>query len=134
MEVKQETPLHGINSMQKVDQHQIEGAEIKREDGGTLIVGFSSQKIRNEQLASLKAVKEDYFLAFYGCDFSKCNLALLAQIDVKQIGVFYSKFDDKDLNKIANSRSLELLKLHDTKVTPDFIKNMQELHPHLKIT
>lgn len=119
--------------MQNVGQYRIKGAEIKREKNGGLIVGFSSQVIVDEQLMGLRNIKEKYFLAFYSCDFSKCNLNILVQLGVSEMGIFHSSFGDADLVALSQSKALELVKLHDTLVTQACIDEIKKQRPSLRI-
>ncbi len=119
--------------MLEISQYRIKGAEIKLERDGHLIVGFSSQVIVNEQLISLREIKENFFLAFYNCDLSKCDLKLLFQTFITHVGIFHASFGDADLIKLCESNNLLLVKLHDTLVTQTCINEIKEKKPHLQI-
>ncbi len=119
--------------MLEVIEYKIKGAEIKLERNGNLIVGFSSQTIVDEQLIALREIKKNYFLAFYNCDLSKCNLKLLIQPGITQIGIFHALFSNADLRELCESENLHLIKLHDTRVTQSCINEIMEKTPRLKI-
>jgi hypothetical protein len=119
--------------MQEVIRYKINGAEIKLAHNGGLIVGFSSQIIIDEQLMALRDIKENYFLAFYNCDLSQCNLKLLVHMGVTQIDIFHASFNDADLMALCESDSLCLVKLHDTRVTQSCINKINEKNPKIKI-
>jgi hypothetical protein len=120
--------------MQEVDMYQIDNAEIKREKYGLLIIGFYSQKITDNQLTSLLDIKEEYFLAFYSCDFSLCELEILVRTGTKKIGIFHSLFGDNELKVLSCSPTLELITLHDTKVTDSCIAEVSKKNPNLNFT
>ena len=93
------------------------GAEIKTDKNNQLIIGFTSQSISNEQLNLLVDVDDDSLFAFYSCDFSKCNLELLERSKCKKIAIIYCQFNDRDLYSLCKIKSLNWLKLFDTKVS-----------------
>lgn len=119
--------------MEDVIRYEIKGAEIKRERNGGLIIGFSYQTIFDEQLLALKDVEEKYFLAFYCCNLSRCNLEILVQLTITQIGIFHASFSNTELIILSQSETLELIKLHDTIVSPSCISEINLKKPHLKI-
>lgn len=120
--------------MQEVIRYKIKGAEIKLEHNGGLIVGFSSQTVVDEQLIALREIKENYFLAFYNCDLSKCNLKLLVHTGITQVGIFHASFGNTDLIKLCESENLYLIKLHDTLVTQNCINEIKAKNTRLKIS
>jgi|GEM_PF-2213328 len=119
--------------MEDVIRYKIKGAEIKFERNGGLIVGFSSQTIADEQLIALRDIKEKYFLAFHCCDFSRCNLEILVQLEIAHIGIFHGSFGNAELIELSQSENLELIKLHDTFVSQSCISEIKIKKPNLEI-
>lgn len=101
------------------------GAEVKTDKKNQLVVGFTSQIISNNQLFLMNKIEEDCVLAFYGCDFSCCDLALIIGSKIEKIAIFYSKFSDRDLLKLSASENLKFLKLFDTQVTDETLKQVR---------
>lgn len=120
--------------MKEVNLYQIEKAEIKREKNGCLIVGFSSQRICNDQLIALNSVSESFFLGFYSCDFSVCDLREISSTNIKNIGVFHSSFGDDEIKILSDLDSLESIKLHDTNVTSRCIFELRQVNNKLLIS
>lgn len=120
--------------MQRVDSYHIDGAEIKREKNGYLIIGFSSQKITDSQIVALEGINEDFFLAFYNCAFSEKTIDFLANSKARSVGIFHSSFGDHELKQLSQSESLESLKLYDTKVTAECIFEIRLINRKLKIS
>lgn len=104
------------------DEFKQLGIEIKKDKYGNSIIGVSSQKISNEQLQLLTKASEDFLLAFYGCDFSECDLKILGNSKFKKVAIIYSNICDRQLPHICAIKSLSWLKIFDTKITPDGIK------------
>jgi hypothetical protein len=119
--------------MSKFEALKTIGAEIKRDKTGQLIIGFTSQKMSNEQLDLLKNVSDDCLLAFYSCDFSRCDLSLLKKSNFKRIALIYCQFEDKNLYDICEIPSLGWLKLFDTQVTNEAVEKILLTKTNLKI-
>ncbi|WP_347331537.1 hypothetical protein [Marinimicrobium locisalis] len=109
------------------------GAEVKRDKNNQLIIGFTSQKITNEQLNLLSGVNEDCLLAFYSCDFSSCDLCLLKTSSFRKIAVIYCRFDNDQLCDICEIPSLNWLKIFDTKVTNEAVEKILMKKNNLQI-
>jgi len=100
------------------------GAEVKRDKKNRLMIGFTSQKIRNEQLDLICDITDECLLAFYGCDFYGCDLAILSNSIIKNVAVIYSEFDDQSLNSLISCENINWIKLHDTKVTKKYVSDV----------
>jgi hypothetical protein len=114
--------------MSKFEALKTIGAEIKRDKTGQLIIGFTSQKMSNEQLDLLKNVSDDCLMAFYRCD-----LSLLKKSNFKRIALIYCQFEDKNLYDICEIPSLGWLKLFDTPVTNEAVEKILFTKTNLKI-
>ena len=100
------------------------GSEIKTDKNNQLIIGFTSQTISNEQLNLLVEIDDDSLFAFYSCDFSKCNLKLLENSKCEKIAIIYCQFYDRDLYSLCKIKSLNWLKLFDTKVNSHAVEKV----------
>jgi hypothetical protein len=120
--------------MQKVDLYSVQGAEIKREKSGGLIVGFSSQSISDGQLIELNSLKENFFLGFYSCIFYDCDLSTLTSERVEGVGVFHSAFGDKELKILSHLSGIRSIKLVDTSVTAKCISEIMQANGKIKIS
>lgn len=119
--------------MQKVNLYKVQGAEIKREKSGGLIVGFFSQSILDSQLIELNSIKENFFLGFYCCSFYDCDLSNLKSERVESIGIFHSAFGDKELKILNHLSNVNLIKLVDTSVTAKCISEIRQTNGKIKI-
>lgn len=109
------------------------GAEVKHDKNGQLIIRFSSQQLSDSQLLLLRELTEKCLVAFYGCDFSNCDLNILKDSTLMQIAIIYSNFTDENLREIVQNKSLRLLKLFDTKVSEGLVKQISSEMGELKI-
>ena len=119
--------------MSNFDALKAIGAEVKKDKNNRLLVGFYHQNVSNEQLNLLNKVNDDCLLAFYGCDFSECDLKMLKHASFKRIGLIYCKFENNHLHDICEMPSLNWLNLVDTQVTNDAEEKMLLNKPNLVI-
>ncbi|PUA30182.1 MAG: hypothetical protein B0W54_06620 [Cellvibrio sp. 79] len=120
--------------MNAYEELRLHGAEIKNEKKtGTLIVGFSSQKLTNAQLRLLKKLDGEFLLAFYGCDFTECDLSILEDSEISNVAVIYSRFTDKEMNDFVKVRKLKKMKIFDTQVTKGALNDILHVNPNLDV-
>ncbi len=110
------------------------GAEVKTDPKtGILIISFSSTELTNSQLSLLRPLDNKYLLAFYGCDFTNCDISILKDFEISNIAIIYSKLTNKEMEEFLRIKKLRKIKIFDTHVTEDFIRSVQDSYPHVEI-
>lgn len=107
------------------------GGVIKKDDHGNLLVAFGSTDINQNKMDYITTLKDIKGLLFYCCSFNEVDLTILSSMGIQNISVLHGNFGDRELNQLMDVKALEMIKLHDTKVSESLLESLKVDKPHI---
>ena len=109
------------------------GGTFKKNRTGGRLVAFGSVRVNQDAVVYISELSDISGLLFYYCTFDDVNLEVLSVLGIRNISVLHGNFGDVELQQLKALRSLNTLKLHDTKVTQQEIDKLTEHNPCLEL-
>jgi hypothetical protein len=100
------------------------GGVLKQDNESNKYIAFGKIKIQQAALENLKDIQGINIksLLFYCCDFDVKDLSTLRNLNIEHITILHGNFSDNELIQLSQLPTLKTVKLHDTKVSKEQIK------------
>jgi hypothetical protein len=100
------------------------GGVLKKDNESNNYIAFGTIQIQQAALECLSDIQEINIksLVFYYCDFDIKDFSILKNTTLEHISILHGNFSDNELIQLSQLPTLKTVKLHDTKVSKEQIK------------
>ena len=100
------------------------GGVLKKDNESNNYIAFGKVIIQQATLECLNEIHDINIksLVFYYCDFDIKDLSTLKNLQIEHISILHGNFSDNELIQLSQLPTLMTVKLHDTKVSKEQIK------------